>query len=179
MIKLFLLAVLLLTISSPVFAQVFPAPEGDFHVEYDRFKDKTTSSLLQLQVAEKEPDVGDYQRLYLSVWVQFDSPRPTRKPPAVGVIFTSWSLWNDKYKEAAAFDAIVDGERKSYGVVTPISRRVINGKYVASMGTFLPFDEFQRIVWAKKTEMRVGTVEFSLSDHAFNMLRDFARRVQP
>jgi hypothetical protein len=159
-------------------AQVFPSPEGEFHTEYDRFKDETILSLLQLQVAEKQYE-GDYQRLYLSVWAQFASTRPTRRPAQIGVIFTSWSLWNNRYTEAAPLYAIIDGERKSYGPASPIKRRVINGKYVVSMGASLSADDFMQIVNAKKVEMRLGELEFSLNDHGFKMLHEFSHRVNP
>jgi hypothetical protein len=159
-------------------AQVFPAPEGEFHTEYDRFKDQTTSWLLQLQVAEKKYDL-DYQRLYLSTWTVFNSTKPTSRPTTVSLMFTSWSLFNNRYTEAAQLDGIVDGVRKSYGAFTPMKRRVINGKYVVTLVAVLSMKDFMQIVMAKKVGMRLGDVEFNLNDHAFMMLRDYYLRIIP
>src|ERR1051325_2887981 len=120
--------------------QVFPAPDGEFYTEYDRFKDQTTSWLMQMQVAEKKYDF-DYQRIYVSVFVQFPSTKPTKKPDQIGIMFTSWSLFNDRFTTPPALDAIIDGgQRKAYGYMTPVSRRVINGKYVVSLATVMSAD---------------------------------------
>src|ERR1043165_4504171 len=123
----------ILSLSILCSAQVFPAHEGEFKTEYDRFTDKTRVNLLLLQVAEKQYEF-DYQRLYLTVASEFDSQKPTRKPDFVVVFFASWSLFNNRYKESAPLNAIIDGERKSYGEMVPINRLVINGKYVATVG---------------------------------------------
>src|ERR1043165_6246541 len=117
----------ILSLSILCSAQIFPAPEGEFKTEYDRFTDKTRVNLLLLQLAEKQYEF-DYQRLYVTVASEFASQKPTTQPDFVVVLFASWSLFDDRYKQATPLYGIIDGERKSYGQMVPMSRRVINGK---------------------------------------------------
>ena len=131
-LRFVMLASILATFALTCTAQVYPAPEGGFYTEYDSFKDQTTSWLMQLEVAEKKYDF-DYQRLYLSAWSAFPSTRPNSRPRVIGFMLASWSLFNDRYTEPSPLDAIIDGQRKSFGTSTPISRKVINGKYVGWM----------------------------------------------
>jgi len=60
-----------------------------------------------------------------------------------------------------------------------MKRRVINGKYVVTLVAVLSMEDFMKIVTAKRVEMRLGDVEFSLNDHAFMMLRDYYLRISP
>lgn len=158
-------------------AQVFPSPEGSIKSEYDKFTDKVTVGLMQLQVAEKQYDL-DYQRLYLTVLVQYQT-RPKDIPDEVTLVFSSWSLWNNRYTDGTRLDSIIDGERKSFGTVKPLGREVINGKYVANLGIRISGEDFFRLAKAKEVEMRLGDVEFILNDHAFQMLRAFVTRITP
>jgi hypothetical protein len=178
--KITLLAALLVIIASAatVLGQVFPAPEGEFRVEYDRFKDETTSWLLQLQVAEKRYDY-DHLRIYLSLWAEFDSNFPKAKPKKLGLNLTSWSLWNDRYLRPVALDSIIDDERKSFGILSPMSRRVINGKYVVNLGGRITWEDLLRLSEAKKIEMRLGDVEFIFDDHALEMVKEYVNRLKP
>ncbi len=177
-VRLAFAAAFVLCCLAPVAAQVFPKPEGEILSEHDRFTDKTTMWLMQLQVAEKQFDF-DYQRLYISIWTQFDSALPTRKPEFVGVNYTSWSLWDNRFTGPQPVDAIIDGERWSYGIASPLSRRVINGKHVVNLLKQMPYIDFLRLITARSVEMRVGDVEFTLDAHAFKMLRDFNARITP
>ncbi|MGI8735172.1 MAG: hypothetical protein ACR2LM_17945 [Pyrinomonadaceae bacterium] len=176
--KPILLVIVMLAASTFARAQVFPAPEGEIVRRYDRFTNKTTISLVNLQVAERNDDLN-YQRLYLRVGSQFESERPSHKPGFVIIIFSSWSLWNDRYTQPSRLDAIVDGQRKSYGDFPPVRRDEVNGKYVVTLLARMDFADFIALVSSKKAELRLGDLEFRLNDHAFKMLRDFAKQIQP
>jgi hypothetical protein len=158
-------------------AQIYPSPQGSIQSQYDKFTDDVTVGLMQLQVAEKQSDLDD-QRLYLTVLTQYHT-RPKDIPDEVTLVFSSWSLWNNRYTDEVRLDSIIDGERKSFGAVRPLGREVIKGKYVASLGIRISGQDFFRLVKAKTVEMRLGDVEFTLSDHAFQMLRAFVTRITP
>jgi hypothetical protein len=121
----------------------------------------------------------DYQRIYLSLSTQFQTTKPTRKPQLLTLSLTSWSLWDDRYLLPAELDAIIDGQRKSFGILKPVSRRVINGKYVVNLMRFMSGDEFQLLAGAQKVEMRLGEVEFTFDDHVLKMLSEYSKRIQP
>ena len=80
--------------------------------KYDRFTDIRTEMLYQLQVATREPEL-DHQRLYVSLRAEFISATSSKPPDYVGVVFASWSLWNNRYKDVTTLHAIIDGERVS------------------------------------------------------------------
>lgn len=158
----------------------FPAPEGSVTSEYDKFTDRVTVGLMQLQVAEKNYEREmDYQRLYLTVLTQYQT-RPKPIPDEVTLVFSSWSLWNNRYTDAVELDTIIDGDRKSFGTVKPLgAREVVNGKYVATLGIRISGEDFFRLAKAKTVEMRLGDLEFTLDDHAFKMLGAFVTRITP
>jgi len=163
-VRLSLIASVLAAFALTCAAQVFPAPEGEFRSDYDRFTDKTRVNLLLLQLAAKQYEF-DYQRLYVTVASEFESKRPTRKPDFVLVFFASWSLFDDRYREPASLYAIIDGERKFYGQMVPMERTVINGKHVVTLGNRMSFSDLMHVANAKKVEMRLGELEFSLNMH--------------
>ena len=146
--------------------------------KHDRFTDVRMEMLYQLQVGEREPQF-DYQRLYLSLRADFTSATSSKSPDYVGVVFASWSLWNDQYRDATSLYAIIDGERVSYEPFIPAERRVINGKYVILIAGRISYKAFQQIANAKKVEMRLGDFEFTLTDGMMKTLREYAIRAQP
>jgi hypothetical protein len=118
-------------------------------------------------VPEKDSD-SDYQRLYLTVMTEFASAIPTHKPEFVAIIFSYWSLLDDRFVETPKLYAIIDGERISYGAITPLGREVINEINVVTLGGRMECDDFLQLTAAKKVEMRLGAVEFTLDEHAFS-----------
>jgi len=74
--------------------------------------------LYELQVATREPEL-DHQRLYLSFRADLTSATSSKSPDYVGVVFASWSLRNDRYKDVTTLHSIIDGERVSYDAFMP------------------------------------------------------------
>jgi hypothetical protein len=157
-------------------AQIFPSPEGRLETKYDRFTGVRTEMLYQLQVAHREPEY-DFQNLYLTVAVPFQGP--SKQPDYVGVIFTSWSLWDNQYPGPTKLYAIIDGERVSYEQFVPVEREVIKGKYVVLVGGRMTYSQLQQITNAKSVEMRLGEFEFRLTESTLKTLRTYGSRAQP
>jgi hypothetical protein len=178
MMKPILFVIVMFAVSTPGMAQVFPPPEGGIKPQYDRFTDTHTVMLYDLQVAQRDFEF-DHLRLYVSMGAMFKSGHTPQAPEAVGVIFSSWSLWNDRYHRTTQLHANIDGERKSYSEFEPIDRAIVNGKYVVKLGGRITYQEFQQLIAAKKVEMRLGNVEFVLTDAMRNKLRDFNSFIHP
>lgn len=177
-LKAGLVASLLLCAPLLVQAQVYPPPDGELKTEYDRFTGKQRVSLFQLQVAEKEYDF-DYQRLYLSAVTEYVSGTSPQAPQNVAVMFTSWSLFNNRYTETATLDSILDGKRKSFGDFVPTQRTIVNGKYVVLLMGLIKYSEFESLVKADKAELRLGNVEFTITDSMKKRLQLFTSFVHP
>lgn len=173
--KIILFAVIIIASSVSASAQIFPSGGGKIDAKYDRFTDKTTVALYELQVLQRDFDL-DHLRLYLSAGFNFEY---SKKPEFVALVFSSWSLWNDRYREPAALNVILDAKRKQFGEFLPTKREVINGKYVVTLIARVTTSDFLQLANAKKVEMRLGDVEFSLSERSLTALHDFARRIEP
>jgi len=159
-------------------AQVFPPPEGELKPGYDRFTDERTVTLYSLLISEKKADL-DYIKLYVTLGVRYSSGTTPRSPDFVVIIFSAWTPWDYQFTQPAALYAIVDGQRKYYGLAPLIENTVINGKYVSKVGGRLAFGDFKEIVKAKSVEMRIGTIEFTLTEKVQNKLQDFAGMITP
>jgi hypothetical protein len=158
-------------------AQVFPQPQGQMETKYDRFTDVRTEMLYRLQVAHREPQY-DFQNLYLSVRADFASATSSKPPDYVGIIFTSWSLWDNQYVGQTKLYAIIDGERISYETFIPLQREVINGKHVVLVGGRMTYKQFQQIANGKTVEMRLGDFKFTLTEPMMKTVREYAARAQ-
>jgi hypothetical protein len=134
--------------------------------------------LYELQVATREPEL-DHQRLYLSFRADLTSATSSKSPDYVGVVFASWSLRNDRYKDVTTLHSIIDGERVSYDAFMPAKRQVINGKYVVLVAGRISYKAFQQIANGKKVEMRLGDFEFTLTESMMKTRREYAARAQP
>lgn len=84
-----------------------------------------------------------------------------------------------EFSQPVALDAIIDGKRKSYGFVPVLRNKVVNGKYVSTVGGNMPYSDFQELLKAKAVEMRVGEIELQLTDKMQTKLRDFASMITP
>jgi hypothetical protein len=176
---LFWLAVLI-SVCAPASAQVFPSPDGDLTVEYDRFTDQRKVALLQLQVAEKSRG-GDLDpvKLYINCGAVYRSGTNPQRPEAIGIIFEAWTLWNYEFGGSMPLYAIVDGQRREYGPFVFYRNETINGKYVSKVGGRISYSEFQELLKAKSIEMRLGKIEFVLTEKMQRKLRDFAGMITP
>jgi len=167
-----------LAAGAPARAQIFPPPEGEISVTYDRFTDHRKITLYDLMLDEKQTDF-DYLRLYITVGVEYRSGLNPEPPRFVVVMFSAWTPFRYHFNEESTLYAIIDGKRRSYGSAGLLNRQVINGKYVSQVGGRLAYGDFQEIIKAKKVEMRIGDVEFTLTEQTHDKLQSFAGMITP
>jgi hypothetical protein len=127
-----------------------------------------------MQLAEQ-----DYDRLYVVLRSSFPSQKPAQPPERIGIVFASWALLGYTFTSSHPVNAIVDGQRLPLCEARAIDTRMINGKYVSSIMSFVDFESFMKLVTGKTVEMKVGKFIFTLTDHHKQKLKEFASKVQP
>jgi len=159
-------------------AQIFPPPEGELKSEYDRFTDQRQIRLYNLLVGEQTGDLR-FVKLYVSLGTDYSSGRTPQAPKYVALVFSAWTLLEYRFAKPEPLYALVDGQRKSYGYFETAGNQIINGKYVSSVVGRVTYEDFKEIVKAKKVEMRIGNIEFGLTEGTHNKIREFATMITP
>lgn len=159
---------LLFTISC--FAQI---DTKGVETKYDKFKDKTTVTLMlemNIRLVPKED-------LVFGSSSSFDGKKPTSIPDKLVFTFIS----NSKIKQYEFSNSLIilaDDERIRLG----------DAKYIGGTSSFEPseimiytvsLENLKKIVAAKKIEMQIGKTEFALNDAQLNAVKEFYKQIIP
>jgi len=165
--------ILLALMSAAGFAQVEPDEYVPLKTEHDRFKDETTVQTGHMKVAGTKYD-------NLSIMFGYFCKGKTPAPKQPLVIMLARIKKNEEPVTIGDLDVIAGEKRFSItGFSEPIMTRVTNFISIHQGAALLPFDKALEIARASKVEMRVGGLEFSLSQKQINALRRLIKQVDP
>jgi len=137
------------------------AVQGQHKIEstYDRFTDKTTVRVYYMQVGE-----NPQRAINLDAFYSYDGQVLRSPPKTITLRFVSGG--------AVSFGS--DSPRLY--VLGDEQRAIFDPDIRSDNGTaiyHIPFDQIETFLKAKQLEMRVGTVEITLTDDTLKALREF------
>lgn len=165
------IAFLILLLSVPAFSQI--ATKG-IEVKYDKFKDKTTVTLM-LEVSVKLVPKED---LVFGSASAFDGKKPTSIPDKHVFTFIS----NSKLKQYEFYNSLIilaDDERIKLGNATSYIPGKSDFEPSEIMIYTLTSENLKKIVGAKKVEMQLGKTEFTLTEPQLEAIKEFYKQIIP
>jgi len=139
---------------------------GRFSVKYDRFEDRTYVRVGPFFVGgTKAYFMRGFELNMYAVLVKDKQPRQS-----IYLIFETQSRdW--KLLKTRELYVLMDGERQTFG--EGVRDSDVGGYYVQEQIAYLiPADTFAKMAQAKKSELRIGTIELVLKDEHKEAFRD-------